>query len=279
MKRKWWPSGRNTGHPGLVMPLAGFVGDLDLRARRPRPARARSDRCVRPSKRITPSAFHVPSDPRRRVADRLRRSARHVLLLQLAVDHERDGPAVRRPERPGVRVGRAQRPRVQRVERPQPDLPLAVGVAGDEHDLPSVGRDLRASSDSMCRPASGIANRVICRWLGRARRPRDREADGRRARQPHRRPTPGLHGRGASHGDDRRQADPRSALRDPLQFRGDVARRLPPVLGILGQAARDDAIECRRRQRDDLADRPRRRRQDGRHDARRALAVERATVR
>ena len=68
-------------------------------------------------------------------------------------------------------------------------------------------------------------------------------------------------------------------MRHPEQFGGNVARRVPAVLGIFRKAARNDSLERGRRERDQLLDGSRLRRQDRRHDARRCLPLEGAVAR
>src|SRR5262249_25015822 len=62
MYRKCRPSGRNTGHPLAVMPLAASLGTLTF-VRPPAAGTSQIGSLPRPSKRMTPSELHEPSDP------------------------------------------------------------------------------------------------------------------------------------------------------------------------------------------------------------------------
>src|SRR4029077_3864575 len=77
------------------------------------------------------------------IAENLRSASRYIDPLQLLLGEEGDETAVGRPERIGGAVGRFESPRLEAVERANPEPVSAVGRGGDESELTAVGRKRR----------------------------------------------------------------------------------------------------------------------------------------
>ena len=93
------------------------------------------------AKTITPSRFHEPP-AQWRVAQNLRRTSRNRDLLQLTVGEEPEILAVGRPERERSAFGSRDPPRIERIERTEPDARLA-SLTAHKCEIASIGRHLQ----------------------------------------------------------------------------------------------------------------------------------------
>lgn len=85
-------------------------------------------------------AIPRPSARRRSVAQGLCWASRHGEFLELALGEEPEVPAIRRPEWERRAVSAWDRPRVERIERPDPDPGRAAFIA-DEGKIAPVRRE------------------------------------------------------------------------------------------------------------------------------------------
>ncbi len=135
----------------------------------------------RPSNRMTPS--DSTSRPCRwRIADRLRADPPAISTffslppaMKASAGCRATRTADRTPSVPG------SEPRLERVERADPDEPLAIGVGRGKCDVPAVGRDLRRLG--FVSPSGVGSENARRRRLGRTPHPRDGKADRREGRQ------------------------------------------------------------------------------------------------
>ena len=209
-----------------------------------RPARTREEDVAGGAPRAAEAVHVVQHDGR---------AARGLDPLQFLVGEKSDGASVRRPEGQDAGLGSGERRRRVGVERTHPDLDLAPFVDAAEGDAAAVGRDHGVvQADLFGKQDVGAQN--FCR--GSRHRPgaRERQPCGNGHRDARHRPRDPLPvpsprrdrgGRGDAGG---------RTLGDPLELLADVSRRLPAVLGVLGQAGAHDPVERGRRHRGDLRD-------------------------
>ena len=185
----------------------------------------------------------------RQVARR-RRARRRLDDLELASGEKTDRAAVGRPERKDRLLPAGHHIRLQSVHFANPETMHAVRLVGAERK-PAAVRRKRDAADAR---AQGVEVRV--RWrrkvsaqdgkAGTRRRamrpPEDGEHEARAREEPReqRRPPPATRS-GQNRGLGRRPIVP-----DSLKLEPDVARGLPPVVGILGKTGPDDSVERRR---------------------------------
>ena len=193
----------------------------------------------------------------------------NILFLQLAAHHERDGAAVRRPEGPGcafrlaigadpessVRIQSATCPRCPPPQR-QPfvrlaTLPASSGCSGPRASAARTGYCRRLGGPSHPRDANPTAASAATAKAAQARPSRTRRFDVTMAGRPTRsRPGPPIAVR------PRRRGPSATEL-------GSLARQRETIRSSAGGVSGAGSDK-----------RPRGRRKHGRHDARRALAIE-----
>ena len=203
-----------------------------------------------------------------RVAHRPHGAAGRVDRVQAPAREERDPPAVRRPERVRRRPRyRGARCAVGRDSSRTQRLWLPSLRAADEGQTPAVGREGRRTLvgvEGVLRPpAAGGATAVTgaddaAGAASGERRARTMAATARRG--GHRRP--GQPAAGAGRARPRPGLSVRAGCAIQRQLAGEVVGALPAVVGVLGQARGDHAVEDGRRQRLEPRDRRRLRGED-----------------
>ncbi len=194
------------------------------------------------AKRITPSRFHVPPQPALRVGKGLRRCARDIDRLQLAVRKETDGAAVRRPERERRAIGARERHALEACERSHPESRTSPSWTTRD-DMRAVGRDRQTRERSA--PAS-VGRQHLKRHASRLGSRAPRRPQRQRCRERDRRESSG---------------DPRDARAPELAARTlDEARGLRPRPSRPPRSPTARRGRCRSRRLADPSDRQRRNR-------------------
>src|SRR5262245_24210407 len=101
-----------------------------------------------------------PAAAFRHIAKRLRRSARGVDSLELAIGEESDGTAVGRPEGEGGILRAGKRLHGERIQGTDPEETLAGSIPGHEGDSGPVGREGGSTHCGLFRQNDGKTHRA-----------------------------------------------------------------------------------------------------------------------